>query len=609
MSRLTYKTLSHYLCAGALLSAIAGSLSAANAYLVHNLVADQPGIADHTDPNLVDPWGNGFSAGSPFWVGDNGTGLATLYDGTGTPSSTVVEIPAAGGGTNGPVSGVIVNSVTTAFLLATGKQSQFIFCNEDGVISGWNSSVDATHARVLVDNSKSGAVYKGLAMGTIGSGPALYVANFNSGKVEVYDANMNPIVNAGAFTNAAVPAGFAPFNIQVMNGKVFVVYAVPDAEKHDDVAGPGNGYVSVYDMSGNLLQSLIAAGNLNSPWGLAIAPATFGDFGGALLVGNFGDGKINAYNPTTGALMGTLNDREGNPIVIPGLWSLNFGNGSKSDAATLYFTSGPNDENDGLMGSVQAAPAFTSAGIVNGASFSSALAPNTWASILKGGGMSATTRGWLATDFIGTVLPTQLNGVSVTVNGEPAAVSYISPTQINFLMPPDIQSGAAQIVVTNNGLASTAATVTLTSTAPAFFTLGAVDVTTGNSYIAAEHANGAVAGPPSLVTGVTSTPFNAGETMVLFGTGFGATNPAAPDGTLPTAALPLTLLPTVTAGGLPVTATFGGLTGPGLYQFNVTLPAGTTVGGTGAVVEVPVTMTVGGVQTQAKAVVGVTAGQ
>jgi uncharacterized protein (TIGR03118 family) len=497
MSQPIYKTLSRrWLCAGALLGAFAGSLNAANGYLVHNLVADQPFVADHTDPNLVNPWGNAFSAGSPFWVGDNGTGLSTLYDGTGTPSATVVEIPAAGGGTNGPVSGVIVNSVATAFLLAPGKQSQFMFCSEDGVISGWNGSLDATHARVLADNSKTNAVYKGMAMGSTTAGPVLYVANFNSGKVEVYDANMNPIVNAGAFTNPAVPAGFAPFNIQVMNGKVFVVYAVPDAEKHDDVAGPGNGYVSVYDLSGNLLQSLIAAGNLNSPWGLAIAPATFGAFGGALLVGNFGDGKINAYNLTTGALLGTLNDRDGNPLAIPGLWSLNFGNGSKSDAATLYFTAGPNDESDGLLGSVQAAPAFTIADVVNAASFSHALAPSTWVSILGGGGMSATTRGWLSTDFIGTVLPTQLNGVSVTVNGEPAAVSYISPTQINFLAPPDIQSGAAQIVATNNGLASTTVSATITATAPAFFTFGAVDDAPGNSFIAAEQVFGTAAGPP-----------------------------------------------------------------------------------------------------------------
>jgi uncharacterized protein (TIGR03118 family) len=610
MSQLTCKSLSRrWLCAGALLSAFAGSLSAANAYLVHNLVADLPGMADHTDPNLVNPWGNGFSAGSPFWIGDNGTGLSTLYDGTGTPSSVVVAIPAAGGGTNGPVSGVIANGVTTAFLLAAGKQSQFVFCSEDGVISGWNSTVDATHAKVLLDNSKSNAVYKGLAMGANTAGPLLFVANFNSGKVEVYDGSMNPVVNAGAFTNPAIPATFAPFNVQVMSGKVFVAYAKPDAQKHDDVAGPGNGYVSVYDMSGNLLQSLIAGGNLNSPWGLAIAPATFGSFGGALLVGNFGDGKINAYNLTTGALMGTMDDREGNPIVIDGLWSINFGNGSRSDAASLYFTAGPNDESDGLLGSIQAAPSFTTAGVVNAASFSAALAPNTWASILKGGGMSATTRGWLTTDFIGNVLPTQLNGVSVTVNGEPAAVSYVSPTQINFLVPPDVQSGAAQIIVTNNGLASSAVSATMTSTAPALFTLGAADPTTGNSYVAAEHATGAIAGPPSLITGVTSTPFNAGETMVLFGTGFGATNPAAPVGTVPTVALPVTLLPTVTIGGAPAKVSFGGLTGPGLYQFNVILPSGTTGGGTGSVVQVPVTMTAGSTQTQSKAVVAVNAGQ
>jgi uncharacterized protein (TIGR03118 family) len=597
------------LYASALLGAFSSSLSAANTYLVHNLVADQTGIADHTDANLINPWGNGFSAGSPFWVGNNGTGTSTLYDGTGTATALVVQIPAAGGGANGPVTGVLVNSVTTAFLLAPGKQSQFMFCSEDGVISGWNSTVDATHAQILLDNSKTNAVYKGCAIGGTATAPLLYVANFNSGKVEVYDANMKAVVTAGAFTNPAVPAGFAPFNVQVMGGKAYVAYAKPDAQKHDDVAGVGNGFVSVYDLSGTLLQSLVAGGNLNSPWGMAIAPATFGDFGGALIVGNFGDGMMNAYNLTTGARMGTLSDLHATPLVIPGLWSLNFGNGSRSDAGTLYFTSGPGQEMHGLLGSIQATPAFTSAGIVNGASFQSAVAPNTWVSILKGGGMSATTRAWLATDFVSGKLPTQLNGAGVTVNGEAAAVSYVSPAQINFLVPTDIQSGAAQIIVTNNGLSSTAVSATMASTAPAFFTLGAADATTGNSFIAAEHANGSIAGPPSLVTGVTSTPFNAGETMVLYGTGFGATNPAAPNGTLPTVALPLTLLPTVTVGGKPATVSFGGLTGPGLYQFNVILPAGTTVGGTGTVVQVPVIMTVGSVQTQLKAVVGVTAGQ
>jgi uncharacterized protein (TIGR03118 family) len=588
----------------------AGCISA-NAYLVHNLVADQPGIADHTDPNLVNPWGNAFSATSPFWVGNNGSGTSTLYDGTGTPNAAiVVQIPSPGGvATGGAVSGVIVNATATAFLITPGAQSQFAFCTEDGLIAGWNSGVDATHAKVLLDNSVSGAVYKGCAIAIPSGGtPQLYVANFNSGKIEVYDQTMKP-VTAG-FVNPAVPAGFAPFNIELLGGRVYVAYAKPDAEKHDDVAGPGNGYVAVYDLAGNLVGPTISGGNLNSPWGMAIAPATFGDFSGTLLVGNFGDGKINAYNPTTGALMGTLNDPHGIPLSIDGLWSLNFGNNGKNiDPATLYFTAGPDQESHGLMGSIQAAPAFTSANLMNGASFTTSLAPNTWVSIVKGGEMSATTRGWLSTDFISNALPTQLNGASVTVNGNPAAVSYVSPTQINFLLPPNLTSGTAQIQATNNGLTSLTVSAAIALTAPAFFTLGAADAATGNSYIAAEHVNGSIAGPPSLIGGVTTTAYNAGETMVLYGTGFGATTTLPPAGQLLTAAIPLATAPTATVGGKPATVSFAGLVGPGLYQFNVLLPAGTATGATGATAEVPVVITVGGVQSQAKAVVAVTAGQ
>ena len=587
----------------ALYASFAGCLSA-NAYLVHNLVADQPGVADHTDPNLINPWGNAFSATSPFWVGNNHSGTSTLYDGSGTPNaSIVVEIPSSAAmATGGAVTGVMINSATTAFLLAPGKQSQFAFCSEDGIISGWNSTVDATHAQILLDNSKNDANYKGCTIATpTGGTPQMYVANFRSGKVEVYDQTMKPI--AASFQNSDIPAAFAPFNVAVIGGKVYVAYAMPDAQKDDDVAGPGNGYVSVFDLSGNLLGPTISGGNLNSPWGLAIAPATFGDFSGALLVGNFGDGKINAYNPSTGALMGTLNDPHGSPVVIPGLWSLNFGNnGKNTDPATLYFTAGPDDESHGLLGSIQAAPAFTTANLMNGASFSTALGPNTWVSIVKGGGLSATTRSWLATDFVGNNLPTQLNGVSVSINGNPAAVSYISPTQINFLTPPNLTSGTAQIQVTNNGLTSATVSAPIASTAPAFFTLGAAD-SAGNLYIAAEHANGSIAGPPSLVTGLTTTPYTSGEIMVLYGTGFGPTTPLAAAGQVPTTALPTAVSPTVTVGGQPAIVSFAGLVGPGLYQLNVVLPAGTATGA------VPVVATVGGAQSQAKAVVAVAAGQ
>ncbi len=595
----------------ALFASLTGCLSAANNYLVHNLVADQAGVADHVDPNLVNPWGNAFSATSPFWIGDNGTGLSTLYDGTGTPNAIVVQIPAAGGKTTpGPVTGVIQNSVTTAFLVAPGKQSQFAFCSADGAITGWNSSVNATHAQIVLDNSKNGAVYYGCAAAIpTGGTPQMYVANFNSGKVEVYDQTMTPITTA-LFANPAIPAGYAPFNVQILGGQVWVAYALQNAAKTGWVAGAGNGYVAAYDLTGKLVGPTISGGNLNAPWGMTIAPGTFGTFATALLIGNFGDGKINAYNANSGNPVGTLDDLNGNPIVIPGLWWIGFGNnGSHVDPATLYFTAGPSNQTHGVLGSIQAAPSFTSANLMNGASFSTALAPNTWVSIVKGGELATMTRGWATTDFTGSTMPTILSGVSVQVNGAAVPISYISPTQLNFLTPANLSSGTVQITSANNGLNSAAVSATVASVAPAFFTLGAADATTGNSYIAAEHANGSIAGPPSLVTGVTSTPYNAGETMVLYGTGFGATATVPPPGQLLTAAIPLAVTPTATVGGQPATVSFAGLVGPGLYQFNVVLPAGTTTGQSGATAQVPVVITASGAQSQAKAVVSVTAGQ
>jgi uncharacterized protein (TIGR03118 family) len=596
-----------------LLGSLAGCLSAAstNNYLVHNLVADQTGVADHTDPNLVNPWGNAFSATSPFWIGDNGTGLSTLYDGTGTPNATtIVSIPAAGGKTTpGPVTGVIQNSVTTAFQVAAGKQSQFAFCSADGAITGWNSSVNAKQALMLLDNSKNGAVYYGCAAATPAGGtPQMYVGNFNSGKVEVYDQNMTPI--AASFANPAIPSGYAPFNIAILAGQVWVAYAQQNAAKTGWVNGAGAGYVAAYDLTGKLAGPTISGGSLNAPWGMTIAPSSFGYFATALLVGNFGDGKINAYNAQTGNPVGALNDLNGNPISIPGLWWIGFGNnGSHIDPATLYFAAGTGNQAHGLLGSIQSAPTFSSSNLMNGASFSSAIAPNTWVSIVKGGELAVTTRGWAASDFTGSTMPTALNGAAVQVNGNAVPVSYISGTQINFLTPANLSTGTVQVTSSNNGLASAAVSATVVAAAPAFFTIGAVDATTGNSYIAAEHANGSIAGPPNLITGVTTTPYNAGETMVLYGTGFGPTTTLPPPGQLLTTPIPLASAPTATVGGQPATVSFAGLVGPGLYQLNVVLPAGTATGATGATAQVPVVITVSGAQSQAKAVVAVTAGQ
>ncbi len=580
-ARKASNALSRLVLAATLVLGASAQVTGPNTYLVHKLVSDLPGVADVTDPHLVNPWGNAFSA-SPFWVGDNGTGLSTLYDGTGAIIPLVVKIPSASGTGVAPVTGVIINSFgsNTAVLdVAAGKPASFLFCSEDGVISGWNSSVDATNAKILVNNSGLNAVYKGCALGGTSAAPLIFAANFNSGKVDVFDGAFQPVVTTGAFTDGLLPAGYAPFNVQVIGGKVYVAYAIQDSAKHDDVAGPGNGFIVVYDMSGNLLSNLILQGPLNSPWGLAVAPASFGQFGGALLVGNFGDGLINAFDPASGRYLGSLKDQQGNAIRIPGLWSINFGiPGRNKDAGTLYFTAGigggPNNdplESHGLLGSIQAPAAFQTSSVVNAASFlAGPIAPNTWTTI-TGSGLSTTLASWHVTT---SALPTSLNNVTVTVNGENAPISFVSSTQINFLTPADIVPGTpAKIQVTNNGLASAVVSVPVVSLAPAFFVIG-TNSTSGNNYIAATHADGTLIGPAGLLKGATTTPAKPGETIVLYATGFGQTNPVIPNAQAITAPLPLPVLPTIVIDGLPAQVTFAGLTGTGVYQINVVVPQG-----------------------------------
>jgi uncharacterized protein (TIGR03118 family) len=593
----------------ALLVTAAGILPAANNYLVHNLVSDLPGLADHQDKNLVNAWGNAFSGTSPFWIGNNGSGTATLYDGSGTALALVVSIPGpTASGATGAVTGVLFNSSPSAFNVAAGKAASFLFCTEDGTISAWNNAVDGTHAILMIDNSKSGAVYKGCALGGSSAAPMMYAANFHSGMIDFWDANLKPM--PAAFANPAVPTGFAPFNIQNIGGKLYVTYAKQDAAKHDDVAGAGNGYVAVFDMSGNLVANLAAQGPLNSPWGLAVAPASFGDFAGAVLVGNFGDGKINAFNATTSAFMGRLNDLNGRPISMPGLWSINFGNGGRGgDSATLYFTAGIAGNGDpieshGLLGSIQPAPSALSTGIVNGATFTAdALAPNTWITI-KGGALSATTRAWAAADFVNNQLPTSLNGVGVMINQEPAYIEFVSPSQLNVLVPADLPAAAVQVQLINNGLNGPMITATLQSTAPAFFTIGAANAA-GNAYIAAEHADGSVSGPPNLVAGLSTTPFKVGETIVLFSTGMGVTNPPAPNGQFLTGPLPLAATPSVTIGGLTAQVTFAGLISPGLYQINAVVPTGLSFAGLTGNADIPVSVQAGAAKSQRNAVISV----
>jgi uncharacterized protein (TIGR03118 family) len=333
-------------CVAVVAAVLLLALPATAGYVQTNLVSDIPGMAQNTDLNLVNPWGIASSATSPFWVSDNGTGVATLYNGAGTPQALVVTIPPPSGGTPPAApTGVVFNGG------ADFGGFRFIFATEDGTIAGWNGGTTATLQK---DNSAAGAVYKGLAIGPSN----LYATNFHAGTIDVFDTNFDPVIHAGSFTDPNLPAGFAPFGIQNLGGKLYVTYALQDAAGKDDVAGPGNGFVDVFDTNGNFLQRLVTQGALNSPWGLAMAPANFGEFSNYLLVGNFGDGRINAFDPVTGALIGPLTDsKTGDPIEIDGLWGLRFGNGGNGgEKDKLFFTAGiPGDgmiEDHGLFGSI-----------------------------------------------------------------------------------------------------------------------------------------------------------------------------------------------------------------------------------------------------------------
>jgi uncharacterized protein (TIGR03118 family) len=311
----------------------------ADGYVETDLVSDIPGRAAHLDPNLVNPWGIAFSATSPFWVSDNRTGLSTLYDGSGAPNSLVVTVPPPGGGTPPAAPTGVVFNGGIGFELSPGLPARFIFATEDGTLSGWNPGVAATTAILRVDNSASGAVYKGLAIGRSGAGDFIYAANFHAGTIDVFDSQFSPVSPPGGFTDPNLPSGFAPFNVQNFGGNLYVTYALHNSGGDDDLAGAGHGFVDVFDLNGNLLRRLMSQGVLNSPWGLAIAPAGFGGFANDLLVGNFGDGRINAFDVSTGDLVGTLADPAGNAVQIPGLWGLTFGNGgSGGNQEDLYFT-------------------------------------------------------------------------------------------------------------------------------------------------------------------------------------------------------------------------------------------------------------------------------
>jgi uncharacterized protein (TIGR03118 family) len=329
--------------------------------------------AAHVDPNLINPWGVSFAPASPFWVSDNGSGVATLYTAAGVqvspPSPVTIFTPSGQAPGTATPTGQVFNSDPTAFVVSNGSTSgsaNFIFATEDGTISGRSNSVDPSHSFLGVDRSGMGAVYKGLAIATIGGSPFLYAANFRAGTVEMYNSGFGFVKSFTDPSPPPLPAGtppgqnWAPFNVRILNGQLYVTFALQAAGGHDDQAGPGNGFVDVFSPDGTFIKRLIGTGPndpLNSPWGLDIAPPGFGAFANDLLVGNFGDGTIDAFDPNSGAFLGTLRDSNGNPFAIGDLWALvNGNNGVGSNPNAVFFTAGLMDEGHGLFGELAVTP-------------------------------------------------------------------------------------------------------------------------------------------------------------------------------------------------------------------------------------------------------------
>jgi uncharacterized protein (TIGR03118 family) len=321
------------------------------------LTSDIPNVGNFNDTNLVNPWGLVATPKSPWWVSDNGSGLATLYDGTGSPQKLVVQIPQWDGTPGGAPDGIVFNS-TTDFAIG-GNATHFLFATEDGTVQGWSSGTSTVISPV---NNFPNAVYKGLAIGSAGGANYLYVADFRGGAVAVFDTNFAPhSFGPGAFVDPSIPSGFAPFNVaNIGNGNLAVTYAKQDAAKHDDVAGLGNGYVDIYNTSGVLQMRLPHVVYLNSPWAVVVAPASgFGGFSGDILVGQFGSGAIVAYTPG-GRFVGLLFDPAALPLRIESLWGLGFGNGAGSGpTTTLYFTAGTFAEAHGTFGTITCCGTFT----------------------------------------------------------------------------------------------------------------------------------------------------------------------------------------------------------------------------------------------------------
>jgi uncharacterized protein (TIGR03118 family) len=349
--------------AGALCALAFAAHAEKNRYQLQPLVSDVPGAAARTDPHLVNGWGIAFNPNAFVWVSDNGTGLSTLYDGFGNPQSLVVTIPAAPGNTeHGKPTGIVFSGSSDFAVTSGGKTgpARFLFATEDGLIAGWSPAVlptQAVQAYPPIGAPASPAVYKGPALANTGSANFLYATDFVGGKIDVFDATFTKVTMPGGFVDPNLPKGYSPFNIQNVGGHLFVTYAKREDDEDDETAGPGLGAVDEFDTAGHLLRRIATHGKLNAPWGIALAPASFGKFAGDLLIGNFGDGTINAYDLRSGNFRGQLKGVDHRVLKIDGLWGMAFGNDrSDQPSGTLFAAAGPDHENHGSYNAITPAP-------------------------------------------------------------------------------------------------------------------------------------------------------------------------------------------------------------------------------------------------------------
>ena len=327
-------------------------------FIQKNLVSDTAATpAAHHDANLVNPWGLAATSNGPWWVANNGTGTSTAYMSDGTSIGYTVMIPGSDGvAGHGTPTGIVANG-TNGFVISKGansKPAEYVFVGEDGVISAWNIGVDPNNAILKVNNSTDGSIYKGVTMGVANGNTFLYAADFHNGTINVFDNTFaKSTAFAGKFADSKLPAGYAPFNISNIGGKLYVAFAQQDADKHDEVAGPGKGFVDVFSTSGDLVRRLAHGKFLNAPWAMIKAPKGFSKFGNSVLVGNFGSGKIAAFNAKNGKFKGFMANKRGKAIVIDGLWGLGFGNGGQAGSSkSLFFAAGIADEAHGLFGTL-----------------------------------------------------------------------------------------------------------------------------------------------------------------------------------------------------------------------------------------------------------------